>query len=222
VASLAEHEGDDQDEEEEASATAPARSPHDYAEAVSALPPHYAQAIKALPLDTPGIISARAVVNSVPESDRGGDCWIILCRVLSEHPDSFDGLNPLEACVQLMRLFNATSNPSRAPPAPGHRYPAPSSVHRREDVSMGRRSPPPAAKGGRYSNDAGQPARRAAAASAAKAAPEPNAPTDLFSGLNRGFLSHPTKMAKGAAPAATLPPAGPHTHPGKDPPHTAT
>ena len=225
---LAEHEGDDKEEDDEegddkeTAATAPARFPHDYTEAVSALPPHYAQAIKDLPLDTPGILSARAAVNSVPVSDRGGDSWITLRRVLSEHPDSFKGLNPLEACVQLMRLFHETSNPSRAPPAPEHRYPALSSAHRREDVSMGRRSPPPAAKGGRHSNDAGQLACHAAAASAAKAAPEWNAPADLFSGLNRGFLSHSTKTAKGAAPAATPPPAGPHPHPGKDPPHPAT
>ena len=162
-------------------------------------------------------------MNSVPVSDRGGDSWITLRRVLSEHPDSFKGLNPLEACVQLMRLFRVreTSNPSRAPPAPEHRYPALSSAHRRVDVSMGRRSPPPAAKGGRHSNDAGQPACHAAAAAAAKAAPEWSAPADLFSGLNRGFLSHPTKMAKGAAPAVTLPPASPHPHTGKDPPHPA-
>lgn len=226
---LAEHEGDDKEEDEEdeeeeveeAPATAPACPPHDYALSVSHLPPHYAKAIEALPLDTPGIVSAQAAVDSVPESDRGGDSWLILCRVLSEHPDSFNGLNPLEACMQLMVLFREKRNPGRAPPAPGHRYPAPSLAHRREDVSLGRRSPPPAAKSGRYSNDAGHPARHAAAASAAKAAPEGNAPADLFSGLNRGFLSHPTKMAKGAAPAVALPPAGPHPHPGKDPPHPA-
>lgn len=117
-------------------------------------------------------------------------------------------------------LASAQAKRGQITPISGHRYPAASPAHRREDVSMGRRSPQPPTKGGHYPKDAGHPARHAtaAAAPAPKTALEGNAPAALFSGFNRGSLSHPANMAKGSAPAVNPPwaPAGPH--PGKDPP----